>query len=99
MRLGWLVGIGLAISAAAPAPARAQNRHNYDAIEQRHLDDIVQREIDNRLAAAKPAPRRTPLTEAEKRAAAQRADHLTCASRRGRTRTQFEAECGAAAPL
>ena len=97
MRLGWLLSIGLAIGAVA-SPARAQNRHNYDAIEQRHLDDIAQREADNRAAGAKPAPRRAPLTEAEKRAAAERADHLTCASPRGRTRAQFATECAAVAP-
>ena len=97
MRLRWLLSVGLLIGSAA-APACAQNRHNYDAIEQRHLDDIAQREADNRSAAPKPAPRRAPLTEAEKRAAAQRADHLTCASRKGRTRVQFEAKCGAVAP-
>ena len=98
MRLGWLLSIGLAIGAVA-SPARAQNRHNYDAIEQRHLDDIAQREADNRAAGTKPAPRRAPPTEADKRAAAERADHLTCTSRRGRTRSQFATECGAVAPL
>ena len=97
MRLGWFLGVGLVISALA-APACAQNRHNYDAIEQRHLDDIAQREADNRAAAVKSPPRTTPLTEAEKRAAAQRADRLTCASRRGRTQVQFATECKAAGP-
>ena len=97
MRLGWFLSVGLVIGAVA-APACAQNRRNYDAMEQRHLDDIAQREADNRSAATRPPPRRAPPTEAEKRAAAWRADHLTCASRKGRTRAQFVAECAAVAP-
>ncbi|MFL5296838.1 MAG: hypothetical protein ACJ798_10705 [Phenylobacterium sp.] len=52
----------------------------------------------DRLGDVEPLPPQArkayaPPTEAEKRAAAWRADHLTCASRKGRSREQFEAEC------
>ena len=93
MRLAGLVILGL----MAAAPARAQPRHNYDAIEQRRLDQITEQQADNhRLAVARPPDK--PATETEKDAAKWRADHLTCASPKGRTRAQYAAECRPANP-
>ena len=89
MRLAGLAVLGLI---AAAAPACAQNRHNYDAIENRRLDEIEQQRADDARIAHAAARPKAP-SEADKKAAAWRADHLTCISRKGRTRAQFKAEC------
>jgi hypothetical protein len=86
----------LLLMAVIAAPAGAQPHHNYDALENRRLDQIAQDEIDKRIAA-RAAAKSAPQTEAEKDAARWRADHLTCANRKGRTRAQFDAECKPAA--
>ena len=62
------------------------------AAEQSAQERMVDRLRDPDRAAP---PRPPPDPEAEKRSAAWRADHLTCASRRGRTREQYQAECAA----
>jgi hypothetical protein len=92
MRLAWLVVLGV----MAAAPVCAQNRHNYDAIENRRLDEIEQQRADN-IRLARPRPKPKAPTEAEKKAIAWRADHLTCADPKGRTAAQYAAECKPAA--
>jgi hypothetical protein len=77
MRLAWLVVLGV----MAAAPVCAQNRHNYDAIENRRLDEIEQQRADN-IRLARPRPKPKAPTEADPK---------------GRTAAQYAAECKPAA--
>ena len=86
----WLAAALLLGSAAGP--------NGLQVLHSPVAEQTQQRQMLERLSSepAAPSPVRKPHgppTEAEKRAAAWRADHLTCASAKGRTREQFEAEC------
>ncbi len=87
MRLAGLVILGL----IAATPACAQYHGDIAAREQMHLDEVEAQRADNAAIARATKPR--PPTEADKKAAAWRADHLTCASKKGRTAAQYAAEC------
>ena len=90
----------LAAFAAALALALAGPNDGLPALhsaqaEQWAQEMIAQRVRANEAPAARPARPVDPNLPAEKRAAASRADHLTCASRKGRTGDQYQRECGA----
>ena len=87
MRLTWLLVLGVMVA----APACAQYHPNLEALENRHLSEVEAQRADDASIARAHKPK--PPTEADKKAAAWRADHLTCASRKGRTAEQFSAEC------
>ena len=92
----WLAAT-MATAMALAGPNGLQVLHSPNAEQAR------QEELVDRLGSIQvmPRPERRPAdapTPAEKRAAAWRADHLTCASQKGRTRAQFEAECRPPAP-
>jgi hypothetical protein len=83
--------------AAAMAVAMA-GPNGLQALHSPNAEQARQEELVDRLGSIQTTPRperkpTDPPTPAEKRAAARRADHLTCASPKGRTRAQFEAEC------
>ena len=90
----WLATALMASALAGP--------NGLQALHNPQTEHTQQQLMVNRLGpteAPSGAPRnaaRAPTTE-EKRAAAWRADHLTCANSKGRTRAQFEAECRPAA--
>jgi len=86
----WLAAALMA--AAASGPNGLQVLHSPSA-EQTQQQAMVQRLGAVDVTATPPARPADPNSPAEKRAAAWRADHLTCASMKGRTRAQFEAEC------
>jgi len=77
------------------SPARTGCRRCTAQAEHSQQETLVERlrsrEPPERPAAARPAD---PDSPAEKIAAAWRADHLTCTSRRGRTPSQYQRECG-----
>jgi hypothetical protein len=80
------------MTAAAAGPNGLQVLHSPSA-EQTQQQAMVQRLGASEVTPASPPRPADPNSPAEKRAAAWRADHLTCASSKGRTRAQFEAEC------
>jgi hypothetical protein len=83
----------LMLALAMAGPNGLQTLHNPSA-EQNRQDQMMDR-LNIPASEALPAPRRPagPPTEAEKKAAAWRADHLSCASRKGRGPAQYAAEC------
>jgi len=87
MRLTWFA----VFAAMAATPVAAQYHGDLEAREMRHLDEVEAQRADNARIARAAKPR--PPTEADKKAAAWRADHLTCASKKGRTAAQYAAEC------
>ena len=85
----WLAAAFMAPALAGPNGLQALHNPQTEHTQQQLIVDRLGGTID-----AVPAPKPPdPNSPAEKRAAAWRADHLTCASRKGRTRAQFEAEC------
>ncbi len=61
-------------------------------------EQVQQRMMADRLGsidAIPVAPRRVSSSPADPKAAAWRADHLTCANHKGRTEAQYQAECAA----
>ena len=92
MRLTWLLVLGV----MAAAPACAQHHPNFEALENRHLNEFEAQRADEASIARAAKPK--PPTEADKKAVAWRADHLTCATHRGRSAAQFAAECKPANP-
>ena len=96
MRMALMAVVGMI---AAATPACAQNRHNYDALENRRLDEVQQQRADDqRITAARARAKPAMPSEAEKKAAAWRADHLSCVTSKGRTAAQYAAECRSTAP-
>jgi hypothetical protein len=90
-----LAALTLALLLAGPTTPGLPALHSAQA-EQAAEDAIFDR-VRGRDEPQRPAPRPVadPDSPAEKRAAAWRADHLTCASRKGRTPDQYQRECGA----
>jgi hypothetical protein len=89
-----MAAVALALALAGPTDG-LQALHSAQA-EQSAQQKLVERldwnDPPQRLVARRPAD---PDAQAEKRAAAWRADHLTCANRKGRTAAQYARECGA----
>jgi len=83
------------LAVMAAGAAHAQYHPNLEALENRHLNEVEAQRADDASIARAHKPK--PPTEADKKAAAWRADHLTCASKKGRTAAQFAAECKPAA--
>ena len=79
---------------ALAGPTGLQVLHS-PAAEQSQQEIMVERlrSHDPPEIARRPTP--DPDSPAAKRDAAWRADHLTCASAKGRTRQQYQAECAA----
>jgi hypothetical protein len=87
--------VTLALALAGPTTPGLPALHSAQA-EQAAQDAIFERvrgRDDSRQSVPRPVADPDSLTE--KRAAAWRADHLTCASRKGRTGEQYQRECGA----
>jgi hypothetical protein len=87
MRVAWC----LVLVVMAAGRASAQYHPNLEALENRHLNEVEQQRADEASIARAHKPR--PPTEADRKAAAWRADHLTCASKKGRSPAQYAAEC------
>jgi hypothetical protein len=90
----WLATALMAAALAGPNGLQALHNPQTEHTQQQLM---VDRLSSTDAAAAAPRKSAGPPTPDEKRAAAWRADHLTCANSKGRTRAQFEAECRAAA--
>lgn len=85
----WHAAVLMASALAGPNGLQALHNPQTEHTQQQLMVDRLGGTID-----AMPKPSSKPADPAaEKRAAAWRADHLTCASRKGRTRAQFQAEC------
>lgn|SRR5689334_16693151 len=87
------------LAAFAAALALAGPTDGLPALHSAQAEQWAQAMIADRVhaneAPARPSRPVDPNDPAEKRAAAWRADHLTCASRKGRTPDQYQRECGA----
>jgi hypothetical protein len=90
----WLAAVFTAELALA-GPNGLQALHN-PVTEKTQQEQMIERLGGAPTVRLRRKPH-APLTAEEKRAAAWRADHLTCASPKGRTREQFETECKLAA--
>jgi hypothetical protein len=86
----WLTAMFMA---AMAGPNGLQALHNPQT-EQTQQQVMVQR-LGAFDVVPEPSRPADPNAPAQKRAAAWRADHLSCSSRRGRTADQYRAECGA----
>ena|SRR5215471_7688655 len=88
-----LAALFLALLLGGPTGLQALHSPSAEQSQQEAIVERLRSHEPREIARADPPP--DPDSPAERRAAAWRADHLTCTSRRGRSREQYQRECAA----